>query len=86
MNIRKKGDQHLSCVVRIKNGIKKADPTRKISTPTARQDTFKIMKKFGLSGNYTHKSFKVSGITTAFDKGVSRRSDDMWEMEEHWNT
>ena len=29
------------------------------------------MKKFSLSGHYTHKSFKVSGITTAFDKGAS---------------
>ena len=63
--------QLLNCRIANKKGIQSSKPTEKLSYTTSLENSKSLMTKYGLEGKYSEKSFKVSGVSEAFDRGIS---------------
>ena len=71
MNFTKSPGELLNCRIANRDGIQKAKPQEKLSYTTSMENSKSLLGKFGLQGMYSEKSFKVAGVSEAFNQGIS---------------
>ena len=62
--------EFLNCRVLRSKEIYRAKPSEKLSYSNSSKDTKTLLASLGLHGNYSEKSFKVSGVSRAIDNNV----------------
>ena len=63
--------EYLNCRIASIKGQQVAKPKEKLSYTTSLENSKTILLKFGLTGKYSEKSFKVAGVSEAFNQGLS---------------
>ena len=71
MKFEKSLAEFLNCRIANKKGTQIAKATEKLSYTTSLENSKSLLVKFGLEGKYSEKSFKVSGVSEAFNQGIS---------------
>mgnify|MGYP003318001345 CR=1 FL=1 len=63
--------QMLNCRIANRKGEQTSKPNEKLSYTTSLENSKTLLTKYGLEGKYSEKTFKVTGVSEAFDRGIS---------------
>ena len=77
MGFSRTGVEYLNCKIGIRKKKQVARAKESVSYTTALDDDKELAIAFGIDGKISEKSFKVSGVSEAFNRGISLE-DAMW--------
>ena len=71
MQFNKGPGQYLNCRIAFRQGVQCSKPKEKLGYTTSIENSRALLSKYGLEGKYSEKSFKVAGVSEAFNQGIS---------------
>ena len=64
-------ENYLNCRLAIRKGQQDAKPFEVLGYTTNLENTKSLLKKLGFEGKYSEKSFKVAGVSEAFNNNIT---------------
>ena len=71
MNFKMVDNEFLNCQITNKKGVQGTYAWKKVSYTTSLENYKKVCKDMGFQGNFSEKSFKVAGVSEAFNQNCS---------------
>ena len=75
MKFSRNSEDILNCRIARKKGEQLSKSKEKLSYTTSIENSKTLLEKFGLQGRYSEKSFKVAGVSEAFNQGLPLEAD-----------